>query len=161
MFQDSEQSLSPGLFIQFCNPAWAKVYNELSYGRKAVNERLAWNDDEVRREFISLAGFDPAKIQFAEFDVQHACLNSARELDSALYMADEVEELDGRPALTFAAGWMNGRAWIHGADPVSHPDGEVIHREAKRHALSIGYPDDGAFINGFKQRVELGQFFVA
>ncbi|MFL9611152.1 hypothetical protein ACKF11_13785 [Methylobacillus sp. Pita2] len=153
--------MSPGLFTRMINPSWAKVHNELSFGRKELNEHLAWDAEEVKREFISLTGFDPGKAQYADADVQHACLDTARELDSALYMADELIQLDGRPALVFAMGWMSGRTWLSGADPSGMPDADTIAHQAMRHALAVGYAGNVEFITGFTRRVEQGHAFVA
>lgn len=152
--------IAPGLFIEMINPAWARVHNELSFGR-GVQDRLAWFSDSVRREFISLAGFDPAKGQYASLEYQHAHLNSARELECALYEADEHHELDGRDALDFAAGWMHYTDWMRGVDTSQIPSDEVLTQAATRGANSSGAVRTEAFTSGFISRAKMGYSFVA
>lgn len=153
--------MNPGLFIELCNPAWGRVYNELSFNRVSHNERLAWTGEIVRKAFVMLAGFDPGKIQYADHEAQHAALDAARELETALFEADEIEQLDGKPALEFAQGWITARDWIAGADSSALPDEDFVRNMANRFATSMGSPYKQEFQRGFVRRINLGHHFVA
>ncbi|PPC84810.1 MAG: hypothetical protein CTY35_00375 [Methylotenera sp.] len=157
----ASEHINPGLFVELCNPAWARVYNELSFNRKSHNDRLAWTSEVVRRQFVALAGFDPGKLQYADVDAQSAALRAARELEAALFVADENEELDGRCALDYAHGWLTARDWLHGADTSALPDADFSSAMATRFAVSSGAMYKEEFVLGFKRRVQLGHAFVA
>ena len=159
LHSSKDASLAPRDFLSLCSPSWARVYIELSYGRDPSQDRLSWDSESVRKEFICLTGFDPAKLQFGEFHQQHAALNIARELDSALYQADEVEQLDGAPALQFASGWLSCYIWIYYADKSLNPTEDEIDREAKK--ASSTSVDVECFLSGYKHRAGLGGKFVA
>lgn len=95
--------VSPLFAVAFF-PALARIYVELNHTRQQA-ERIGFDDAELRRWFVRLAGFDPAAASWAE---PHA--EAAEALERALWRADEVEQLDGGPALSFAGGWMACRA---------------------------------------------------
>ena len=154
-------NISPGLFIQLTSPAWARVYVECSFTRLQHNNRLSWVDDSVKRAFVALSGFDPAKIQYAEIEVQHAALNAARELESALFEADEVEQLDGQPAIEYAMGWMTARDWLAGADVSAIPDEDFTRIQSVRCANASSVENQQDFVNGFIKRVKMGHHYVA
>lgn len=160
--------LHPGQFNEMCNPAWARVFIELSHDRNSVDSRLAWLSPQVKEWFIRLAGFDPTRTQYADMEQQHSALNSVRDLERALYEADEVAELDGFNALYFASGWMSARDFLNGAKDSDVTDDE-IRLIAKRYiSAHHSKPDTGkksafneSFESGFICRMRLGVNYVA
>lgn len=97
-------SIQAPLFAVALFPALARIYVELNHTRQQA-ERIGFDDAELRRWFLRLAGFDPAAANWGD---PHA--ETAEALERALWRADEVEQLDGGPALSFAGGWMACRA---------------------------------------------------
>lgn len=158
---NNEGQLPPGLFIELCAPAWAKVHNEVSFGRASSSDRLPWSSDKVRKIFYSLTGFDPAKMQYGDIDAQHAALDAARELETAIYEADEIEELDGSPALDYAAGWMAAKTWLKGGDPTNEPPEDVVDMMMNRCSQANAPGNRSSYEKGFRRRLELGHRFVA
>jgi len=124
---------------------------------------LSWNSELVRKTFLTLAGFDPGKLQFSSFEQQHAALNSAREIEAGLFEADEVEQLDGQSALDYAFGWMAARDWLEGSTPVEFTDEDVpmIMEASIRYAVSSAKHHSEEFVKGFVTRSRLGVNFVA
>ena len=97
-------SVQSPLFALALFPALARIYVELNYTREQAY-RIGFDDAELKQWFMRLAGFDPAAASWAE---PHAEI--AEDLERALWRADELEQLDGGPALAFAGGWMACRA---------------------------------------------------
>lgn len=155
------QGLSPGQFIEACNPSWSRVYNELTFNRHPGEDRLSWVSETVRNCYIALSGFNPAKVQYHDEELQHAALNSARELDCALFEADESYQLDGMDAVSLAQGWMAGRDWIGGSDGAEPPEDLSVEVAGKRFASASGAVSSRIFVMGFARRVKLGHGYVA
>lgn len=112
-------SVQAPLFAVYLFPALARIYVELNFRREEV-ERIGFDDAELRRWFIRLAGFDPAAMAT---DQPHAEI--AESLERALWYADEIEQLDGVPALSFAAGWMQSTSRAVLGLPCSQADAEL------------------------------------
>lgn len=135
--------ISPKTFHNLIQPTWARVYLEVA--AKKTDENLEWESDEVLGEFISLTGFDPRRAQFSTVDVQMSALTASHELRRGLYEADEVAQLDGAPALDYAAGWMSCR------DLMMYSKLTVDNLEVAYHRCiaSAGNRDESAFRLGF------------
>ncbi len=112
-------SIQSPLFAVALFPALSRIYVELNFTRRQV-ERVGFDDAELRKWFVRLAGFDPASASWAE---PHA--DTAEALERALWRADELEQLDGEPALAFAAGWMACRARKLLSLPVDRTSAEI------------------------------------
>lgn len=112
-------SIQAPLFAVSLFPALARIYVELNYTRQQA-ERIGFDDADLRRWFVRLAGFDPASADPGE---PHA--ETAEALERALWQADEGEQLDGEPALAFASGWMACRARMILGLPTDRTSAEI------------------------------------
>lgn len=176
----TSNNISAGAFILLCNPAWSRVYTEVSHSEilKSIEasdienvshvDSLPWLSEPVKATFIRLTGFDPARLQFADEEAQHHALNAAREVERALFVADEIEQIDGTPAIEYAGGWMAARDALAGAHKVTLSNEEII-IVASRYSNAIfgqGFEliVDGKprpYLNGFTKRMALGNTYVA
>jgi hypothetical protein len=142
--------LEPRDFMEKCEVAWARIYIEVASEKKSYD--VGWRDISVERVFLSLTGFVPSRYAFADLSTQLASLGRAREVTQALHNADEVFQLDGRPALDFAYGWM--AAFDDVLAGVQFTDGN---RDAGAQRSRRNYPDADpkAFIDGFIARTRI------
>lgn len=107
--------MSPRAFYDQLFPTMARVYVEVSDENKELG--MVNMDKRVCDALVKVLGFDPAndRYQYAvELNVQVWALNRSREAERALYLADEVEQLDGQAALDYAAGWMRALEFFNG-----------------------------------------------
>lgn len=102
---DDHTPMPPAAFWDHLSPAWARVWLEVADELK--DSRLPWKDLRVLEQWLRITGFNPKQFEFApELSQQQRALRLAREVVDALYVADEIEQLDGVPALDYAHGWM-------------------------------------------------------
>jgi hypothetical protein len=106
LYGNSDDSpMPPSVFSDQIAPAWARVWNEVADEYKEGD--LPWKDQRVTAQFLRLTGFHPKQFEFApDLRQQQRALRLGREVSRALYLADEIEQLDGVPALDYAHGWM-------------------------------------------------------
>lgn len=148
--------------MDLVNPAWGRVFIEVSFDHDKQSGTLAWQSSSVKEAFVALAGFDPARMQFAEFSYQHESLNAARELEFSLHNADEIYQLDGKAALFFAQGWMASRDIVNGSTQFAPSDTSMlVARAANAQFGSAESSDKENFKAGFMARLDLGREFVA
>lgn len=112
---------SPAQFNLMINPALARVYIELYDALKdRMNiDELLWDDPRVTSTLCGLMDVPSERltmlINYASSQAEQVeFILKARKLNAALWEADEIEQLDGQPALDFALGWMQGLKWIDG-----------------------------------------------
>lgn len=118
---DDESPMPPRTFFEQMAPAWARVWNEVADEHKDAD--LPWKDNRVAAQFMRLTGFHPKQLEFAaELGAQQRGLRRAREVSRALYTADEIEQLDGMPALDFAHGWMVALLYLAGLETCMAPE---------------------------------------
>lgn len=156
-WDEIEHSISHDTFQEMIMPAWARLYIEVSNYKNASNKqtnrkRVDFYSDDVMSMFVTLTGFDPRRAQYSTLDQQHKCLDAARELETALEMADELFQLDGYSALDFAAGWMACRDMARAL--VGHPDETILEPMLNRAVTSNHWKTEQAFIDGFKAKFE-------
>lgn len=153
-----QQPISMDTFQEMIMPAWARLYIEVSSSKNTApktegtnrRQRVDFYSDEVMTMFVTLTGFDPRRAQFSALDQQHKCLDAAREMEAALELADEVYQLDGLPALDFAAGWMACRDMLRAM--VGKPDEAVLEPMLNRATTTNHWQHEQAFVDGFKAR---------
>lgn len=121
---DDASPMPPMAYWDHLSPSWARVWVEVVDRER--DSRVPWKDDRVLKEWLRLTGFHPKQFEFAsDLAHQQRALRVAREVVDALYIADEVQQLDGQPALDFAHGWMNARYFLLALATCSLPDGEA------------------------------------
>lgn len=146
----AESPISPKVFHERVMPTWARVYIEVAARRD--DHSLDWMSDDVHKAFVALTGFDPWRAMYLDLGAQVAALDAAHEVGNALYDADEVAQLDGQPALDFAAGWMACRDIIlH-----SHVGPATLEAALQRSANAVGMNNVKEFAAGFMARFNRG-----
>lgn len=152
-------------FREMIMPAWARLYIEISAIKNAHTgqghkDRLEFYSDAVMSTFITLAGFDPRRAQVANLEQQYKCLETAREMDIALEMADEIYQLDGAASIEFAAGWMACRDMISALigkvrDLAGKNEGAQLFDEMLNRALSSTHVSNSEiFQKGFQAKYQ-------
>lgn len=114
--------MPPRAFFDQLFPIMARVYVEVSDEHKELG--IVCMDKRVWDALVRVLGFDPAseRYQYAvELHIQTWALNRSREAERALYLADEVEQLDGQDALDYAAGWMRALDFFGGMTTCPEP----------------------------------------
>ncbi len=119
----------PRVFYDQLFPLMARVYVEVSDKLKELD--MVPMDKRVWGAIVRILGFDPAADRYqyaAELAIQLWALARAREAVQALYLADEIEQLDGDPAMEFAAGWVRGIDFFIGIGTCHESEGPQCQR---------------------------------
>lgn len=161
-------ALTPRAFFDQLFPIMARIYVEVSDEHKELG--IVMRDKRVWEALIRVLGFDPSgdRYQYAvELNVQVWALRRAKEAEHALYIADEIEQLDGQPALDFALGWMMALDFFEGMITCTEkkndgqcsrsrcPSRELAETTMKR-AAGVAKPfDAGCFEKGYLKCVEM------
>ncbi len=124
---DDHSPMPPAVFIEQIAPAWARVWNEVAHAHQ--DDDLPWKDRRVSAQFLRLTGFHPKQFETAPALVQQQrALRMGREVSRALYLADEIAQLDGEPALDYGHGWMTALHYVASLASCSVHGNESCHR---------------------------------
>lgn len=158
--------MSPRAFFDQLFPTMARVYVEVSDEYKELG--IVRMDRRVWDALVRVLNFDPAaeRFQYAvDLNIQVWALSRSREAERALYLADEVEQLDGQAALDYAAGWMRALDYFEGL--MTCPDGgadgcgkkycpakESVEGAIKREIGLFSPQKPELFISGYRKCIE-------